>query len=260
MCPRAILTNVIIEHGADAGPHQQREVALCGRLRFRLNLTSLVLGQGWRAHQYSEMRSEGERERRHGGYTVARKRAVILYLRGPRPGKQTCFVPKSEFGTGPWSDSDALPRSPSMCAYPQLAAPQSIVLRSHTRSHPLSQRHIRFKISPPKSRTFSPYLFFRRFEIYTRRMTIDCRVNVAIAVASPKLGYYCRNALTIARGSRGTKAVIKNRSAVAPRTQFLACAQGGTSTRKNLGGPCQKLTMCSNSFIQLSGIGPNLWS
>ena len=128
LSPRAILANAIIEHGADAGPHQQREVALCGRLRFRLNLISLMLGQGWQAHHDSEMRSEEERGRRHGRYIVARKRVVILYLGGLRPGKQTCFVPKSEFGTGPCSDSDALPRSPCMCAYPQLAAPQSIVL------------------------------------------------------------------------------------------------------------------------------------
>jgi len=97
--PRAILANANIEHGADAGPHQQRGVALCGRLRFWLDLTSLVLGQGWRAHQDSEMRSEGERERRHGGLIVARKSVVILYLRGLRPGKQTCIVSKSEFGT-----------------------------------------------------------------------------------------------------------------------------------------------------------------
>ena len=43
---RAIFTNVIIEHGADAGPHQQSGIALCGWRRFRLNLILPVLGKG----------------------------------------------------------------------------------------------------------------------------------------------------------------------------------------------------------------------
>jgi len=109
--PRAILTNANIERGADAGPHQQRGIALCGRLPggFRPNLVSLVVGRSWQAHRDSEMRSKGESGRRHGRYIVARKRVETLYLRRRRRGQQTCINgSKSEFSMAN-RDSDAQP-------------------------------------------------------------------------------------------------------------------------------------------------------
>jgi len=40
--PRAILAGVNIEHGANASPCQERKFALFTRLRFQLNLGSLL--------------------------------------------------------------------------------------------------------------------------------------------------------------------------------------------------------------------------
>ena len=77
--PGIILTDVDIEHRANASPGQQGNFALTGRLRFQLDLGVTVLGKRPPAQQDLGMRNKKEKKARPWAVHNRRKEGSILY-------------------------------------------------------------------------------------------------------------------------------------------------------------------------------------